>query len=381
MKSILLVRRAYGLGGAELYNLNLALELRELGYNPIICTQQPELAQLAKDNSISVINPLWLRNQGRLTGPFGLRTWAKYLLAAPIIIIQYLYYILRYNIVGMLIQTRDDQIFGTIAAKLLGRRAVWADHGDFKIVLTTKDGGFQRVYLWALGKSEAAICVANSERALAVKHLPKRLHSKMIVIHNGVSRQRFEIEPINPSTHRLVVGSTARVQPEKGVDYLIRAFAEALPELPKDSQLLLAGVIDAPEFVELAKNLGVGEQTQFLGGIPSTEVPDFLAKLDLYVFPSLGEVFPLSILEAMMASRPVIATDVGGVSEVVDGKTGLLVPAADTAALSHAIIQLANITARQKLAKAGHDRVYEQNDFKRIVATEILPLLTGGPHD
>ena len=92
------------------------------------------------------------------------------------------------------------------------------------------------------------------------------------------------------------------------------------------------------------------------------DVHAIMAALDLYALPSLEESFPLSILEAMAAGLPVVATTVGGVPEcVADGETGLLVPPADSDRLADAIIQLATDPLRRtEMGRAGRRRVLER---------------------
>ena len=107
---------------------------------------------------------------------------------------------------------------------------------------------------------------------------------------------------------------------------------------------MLAGEGDERSRLEqMARTLGLAERVRFLGYRP--DIPELLAVCDLFVLPSLYEGLPLAVLEAMAASRPVVATAVGGTDEVVtDGESGLLVPPAEPAALTAAIRTILELT-------------------------------------
>jgi glycosyltransferase involved in cell wall biosynthesis len=103
---------------------------------------------------------------------------------------------------------------------------------------------------------------------------------------------------------------------------------------------------------QLVVNLGVEDRVRFLGW--RMDIDRLISSWDILMIPSLEEAFPLSALEAMAAARPVVATRVGGLSElVVDGVTGRLIPPGDTEALAQCIAELAR--DRQRLAQMGDE--------------------------
>ena len=136
----------------------------------------------------------------------------------------------------------------------------------------------------------------------------------------------------------------------------------AAQELP-DLGCLIVGEGDAgyrAELERLTHDLGLSDRVVFAGFQP--DVYPYLAALDLFVLPSVMEGFGIALLEAMAMKRPVVATKVGGVPEVVeDGVTGVLVPAADPARLAQAIVSLAEAPdLRRVLGEAGARRVRER---------------------
>lgn len=163
-----------------------------------------------------------------------------------------------------------------------------------------------------------------------------------------------------------VVLTSARLHPQKGHAYLLAAAAQ----IP-DATFVLAG--DGPLRAELesqARELGIAERCVFLGY--RSDVPDLLAAADLLVLPSLFEGLPVSVLEAMAAQRPVVATAIGGTDEVVThGLTGLLVPPRDPTALASAIRRMqADPALAHRLATAGRERV--EREFSTEVTAHLV---------
>jgi glycosyltransferase involved in cell wall biosynthesis len=183
---------------------------------------------------------------------------------------------------------------------------------------------------------------------------------KLVVVPNAVAVPKTVPEPDAALRARRLDGrpdyrvlSPARLDEQKGHADLLAAAAE-VPE----ATFVMAG--DGPlraELEEMARRLGVADRCLFLG--QRDDVPALLAVSDLFVLPSHFEGLPVSVLEAMMAGRPVVATAVGGTDEaVVDGETGLLVPPRDPAALATAVRRLREQPElAQRLAAGGRARV------------------------
>jgi glycosyltransferase involved in cell wall biosynthesis len=188
------------------------------------------------------------------------------------------------------------------------------------------------------------------------------------LIYNGVDLDRFEyVEAcctlrddygMEPGSH--IVGVVARLEPEKGHQTLIEAWPHVLRDCP-DAYLLIVGEGSRRDALEqLAAANKVAHRVIFTGR--RDDVPAVTAALDIAVLPSWREAQGLSILEAMALSRPVVASDVGGIPEMIeDGITGLLVPHDNPVALAAAIVRLLKDHAfADTIARAGHDLVYER---------------------
>jgi glycosyltransferase involved in cell wall biosynthesis len=148
------------------------------------------------------------------------------------------------------------------------------------------------------------------------------------------AKQALDIAPESP-----VLGSVARLDERKGLGYLLEAMQQVNASFPT-AVLLIAGSGPLHETLELqARQLAVYQHVRFLGEISC--VRDILEALDLFVLPSVDEGFGLAVVEAMALAIPVIVTDQGGLTEIVQHqKNGILTPTRDHASLSAAIISL-----------------------------------------
>ena len=179
-------------------------------------------------------------------------------------------------------------------------------------------------------------------------------HGSVRTIHNGVPDESFE--PLARLTDGPVVGAIGRLERQKGFDTLIRALADV-----EGSTLVLVGDGNERAALErLAESVGITDRVIWAGW--SDEPRRYLSTFDVFALPSRFEGSPLALLEALLARSAVVAADVGSISEaVVDGKTGLLVPADDPGALAHAIHRLlAETGLRRRLGEQGRQLVLER---------------------
>jgi glycosyltransferase involved in cell wall biosynthesis len=168
----------------------------------------------------------------------------------------------------------------------------------------------------------------------------------------------------------VVIGAVARLSKEKGLHYLVEAFAVVAGRHPQ-ARLVLAG--QGPErhrLERLAARLGLGERVRFLGEVPHEQVPGVLQQLDIFAMPSTYEGFGVAALEAEAMELPVVASRVHGIPDVVvDGETGLLVPPRDRQALAAALDRLASDgDLRRRLGQAGRAFVAEHYSWEENTA-------------
>jgi glycosyltransferase involved in cell wall biosynthesis len=198
----------------------------------------------------------------------------------------------------------------------------------------------------------------------------------MGVIHNGI-----DVGPLPSAADRqavrrdlgvdddaLVVGTIARLDPVKHLDALLEAAARARTIHPLPVVAVVIG--DGPErgvLEQRAAALDLGDHVRFLGR--RDDARRWLAGMDVYVNASVSEGISLTILEAMAAGLPVVATRVGGTPEIVDAASGVLVPARDVPALADALVALgADPARRRELGAAARARVESAFSLDRMVA-------------
>jgi glycosyltransferase involved in cell wall biosynthesis len=209
--------------------------------------------------------------------------------------------------------------------------------------------------------------VANSRAAadrLRLERVPAR---KITVIPNGL-----DLDTIQPAAHRprlRKVTIVANLRPEKGHDVLMDAAVMTLRRFPDATFDCVGHGSELSVLVARAKRLGLTRAFTFLGH--QDDVATRLAEADLFVLPSRSEAFPNSVLEAMAAGLPIVASGVGGILELIDsGRTGLLVPPGEPRPLADALCRLMEDPAlAARLGDAARDEARAHYPFDRMVAS------------
>lgn len=234
----------------------------------------------------------------------------------------------------------DANFYSAVACRWLSVPQVSTEHGD--IALNPSLAARAKFSLLPL-LSDAVVCVSEQVRRRASTMTVFR--GRLEMIHNGIALPKDEVSTfrddfkISPRT--VLIGNVGNLYPVKGQRYLIQAFAVLRGFFP-DSRLVLVGRGDERTALEgLVRQLGLPEGAVIFAGFRN-DVGNILAALDIYVQPSLSEGLPVALLEALAEGLPVIATDVGGVAEVIgrDGTRGLLVPPGSSDELSRALLEI-----------------------------------------
>lgn len=231
--------------------------------------------------------------------------------------------------------------------------------------------GLQRMQ--RLAYTAAHRVVANSQAAADRLRFEGVPSAKVRVVPNGIDLGLYRPRIAAGRPRRITV--VACLREEKRVDVLIGAAPAILARHP-DAEFVIAGDgICRADLEAQARALGVLDRCRFLGH--RDDVPAILADADVFVLPSRSEASPNSIIEAMAAGLPVVATDVGGIPELVaDGHTGRLVPPGDPAALGRALLDLLDHPDRAvQFGRAGREWIERTCSFDRMVrAFETLYL-------
>ncbi|MEM4283847.1 MAG: glycosyltransferase family 4 protein [Candidatus Caldarchaeum sp.] len=268
-------------------------------------------------------------------------------------------------------------------AGLLGRLA--AACAKVPVIVFTAHGwafseGRPWLWRWFLAQAERLpawlstkiICVSEYDRQLALR-FQVASREKLVVIPNGLGAEPFctladkrELRTqLGASDAVGIVTMVGRLAPPKDFETLITAW-EGLNA--PGWQLWIVG--EGPlrlRLEELIHAKGLDERIKFLG--ERRDVPDILKASDIFVLTSRWEGMPLTLIEAMLAGLPVIATRVGGVPELVeDGVTGLLVPPKDALTLRSALERLlSSAETRQRMGEAGRHRALEHFTVEQMI--------------
>lgn len=193
--------------------------------------------------------------------------------------------------------------------------------------------------------------------------------SRAVVIYPGINGSLF---PEKRRAHKgLVIGTACRLEPIKGLRYLLEALAVLTRQID-DLRLEIAGNGSLRSFLEQeCHRLGIFGHVSFIGW--REDLPTVMAGWDIFVLPSLDEGFPIAALEAMAAGLPVIASAVGGLLELVqDGETGCLVPVAAPAELTTRLRELiSDDRRREAMGIAGRQRALRDFSIARMVEQTV----------
>jgi len=251
---------------------------------------------------------------------------------------------------------------------------------------TLKNRIFKWIFLKAVNAADVLIFYTPLMLPELCKHFPvfNNFRGKITYIHNGVNIERFNLSvpdvnilsrysiPLN----KKIILFVGRVSSRKGVIDLVKAFSIVKNNID-EVMLLIVGKEDAKygeKVKKVIQELDIADSTLLLGPIPNKEVVEILKKCDLFVYPSVGgEGIPRAIIEAMACGKPIVATNIAGIPEVVrNGETGFLVKVGDYQSLAQHII---NILRNEELAKTlgNNARKLVEGEFSyEVVIPELV---------
>lgn len=259
-------------------------------------------------------------------------------------------------------------LYGYVAAKRAGKPLVATCHNW--VGGTAALGIYNRLDRLVLKRFNAIAAVSDAvrERLLASGIAPARIKT----IANGVDVEAFERSQSVPAPEisgGKIIGVVARLDLQKGFEFLFSAVRELSRSFPGIKVVISGEGPDRQAIEQMIERDGLRNSVVLAG--QQSDMPGVYAAMDVFVLPSLNEGLPMTVLEAMAASRPVIATRVGAVPRVVrDGETGLLVNPGDAAALRDAIARLlTDPDLCQRMSTQAHDWV-QRNFTSEVMARQ-----------
>lgn len=255
-----------------------------------------------------------------------------------------------------------------VVARMLTRIPVLVHTKHGRNYVNRKWAVFQNRIASRLSSCVVPVSADAAEVARTIEKVPERL---IKVIRNGIVLDDYRCEetPHRRRETMLRAIHVARLNPVKDQQNLLRAVRKVVDEVPEFTLEIAGDGQERARLEELSASLNLQKHVRFLG--MRDDVADLLNAADMFVLSSLSEGISLTLLEAMAAGLPVVATDVGGNREVVvDGETGLLVPKQDSDRLAHAILSLVRDPGRaDQMGRAGRQRVEQTFDVRVVVET------------
>jgi glycosyltransferase involved in cell wall biosynthesis len=351
LKISYLITRSDTVGGAHVHLLDLASRAQADGHTVEVLVGGGGLyAALLRDKGLKVVNLRYLVRPitPHLDALAVLECWRAFRRFKPDIVH---------------VHSTKAGLVGRAAAKLAGLPVVFTAHGwAFTEGIAERSRRFA-VFLekCAARLSDAIICVSEYDRQLALR---MGVGNALLLtrIHNGVPEVSADQRSIPEKAGALRVICVARLDAPKDHALLLDALA-MIEGLPWVLELIGDGPL-TQEVRQKARDLGLADRVEFSG--LCNDVASRLAGSDVFVLASGWEGLPLSILEAMRAGLPVVASDVGGVSEsVTDEVTGFLIPKGDKTTLANRLMRLLSDAAlRRKMGLAGRAAYEREFSFE-----------------
>jgi L-malate glycosyltransferase len=303
----------------------------------------------------------------RLQALFGKRhplvSLALFLFFFPIGIYQLARLIQKHRIEIINIHFPSDYCFYFgLCRRILSFRLVTSVHGADFFPSGNPKPRYSRLIRFLLSASDLIVAPSESYRKDFLSVFPA-LNEKTIFIHNGIDLDEMGApQEGNRSDQDRYILCIAAHNLKKGLDVLIRAVA-LLRDVDPSFKVLLVG--DGPlreELEELVRSLGIEERIRFLGRQERHEVVSLIHGCEAVVLPSRSEPFGIAVIEGMACKKPVVATAVGGIPEIIEnGKNGILVEPDSPAGLAEALITVLRDPALQRaIASNGYATVHER---------------------
>jgi glycosyltransferase involved in cell wall biosynthesis len=361
------------IGGASPPVISLAVGLRALGHECVLAVGSPEPGEGTLEAEAATAGATVVKIPGLRRNPHVVRD------ARALARLVALFREFRPNVVAT--HMSKAGALGRVAARLTGVPVVvHTYHGKGFDVFP--QGWRRSSVLWAervLARLATGNIVVTAKQQQEFLHLRVSPPQRLRVIRLGLDLGPFfaASQLVGPLRRELgfdddvlLVGVVARVVAIKGPHVFLGAAARLKEQCPNVRFLVVGDGAFRPECEALAKALGLGGSVRFLGW--RRDIPEVLSALDLVVLPTVMdfEGTPVALIEALATGRAVVATDVGGVVDVIrPGQTGLLVPPNDPSALADAMRRLlGDPRTRETFGRNGQELVRERYPRERMVA-------------
>ncbi len=356
------------LGGGERIVLKLAALLPHYGYRVSILTFSADPASAGLQSPPCSVYLLPLQRTYDLTALRGSLELRKFLKAQRIRIVQTFF-------------ESSDLWAGFVTKAMSSAKLVWSRR-DMGILRT---GKHHAAYRLMAGVPDRVFAVSEQVRQHCID-VDGIKPSRVQTIYNGLDLADWNsISQATKCEGEVLITTVGNIRRVKGHDVFIRAAASVAAQFPQASFSIAGEVLEAEYFAELqvlVRDLKLSDRFRFAGGV--TNLREHLSASDIFVLPSRSEGFSNAIVEAMAASLPVVATNVGGNAEAVqDGISGVIVPPEDPAALAAAMVQMLSDPAKAKqMGAEGKKLAAEKFTTEAMMGqvTRVYASLLSGEH-
>jgi glycosyltransferase involved in cell wall biosynthesis len=348
-----LIDKPLAIGGAERLAVDLTIALDPVHFERYFCaTRRTVFRQLDVELRAAGVEYLALDRRSR----YDVKPWWALLR-----------FIRRERIDVLHTHLLGSNLWGSVIGRLTGVPAVIAHEHTWSYVGRPLRRLADRHIVARFADTIVAVSQADREKMTSVEHIPA---GKITVIRNGihdpvVTSPRDEVRArLGVASDAFVVAAVAVIRPQKRLDRLIEAAAILRREIP-GIQVLVVGAGYPDEQAKLDKLVearDLGATVRFLG--ERNDAPNLMAAADIGIITSDYEGIPLSLLEFMALRRPVVATAVGGLPEVLrDGETGTLVRELTPDAVAAAVIALSRLSNERRGEMGDAARALQQETY------------------
>lgn len=351
---ILFITTHLNKGGISSYIYSLAAAFKKKGHTIVVASSGGEIKDLFLENDIEYIHiPIRTKNEISFSVLFSYFILKRYLSKNKIDIIH--------------AHARVTQVLASFLSKKFKVPVITTCHGFFK-------PRWHRKVFPCWGNKVIAISSQVMRHLINDFNVPKR---DIALIHHGIDLgkiKKYSNDEINLFKRNIgipenfiVVGTIARFSVVKGLEYLVKAAQLALKENDKIMFLFIGSGKEEPKLRQLTKDLGIQERVIFHS--PVDNLSDYLCTMDIFVMPSVQEGLGLAILEAQARKVPVVASDVGGIPDIIeDSITGVLAQPRDESAISRSILKLIKDKSLYSMIKENaYNKITKEFSLERMI--------------
>lgn len=361
-KKIIHIQKVAGIAGSENHLLTLLPQLKKYGYDTtmLVLADSEDRPESFIEQMQAVGIPTYRISMG---GDID-----------PLLVFQITYYLIPNYFDLIHTHLFHADIYGSLAALLAGIPAIISTKHGFNPWRNQKIYGFLDRLAASQQQQIITVSKAIGEWLVKTEKLPAK---KMRAIPNAIEIEdiqaitKYPKELVNLS--KPIIGTVSRLLHQKGIHVLLDAFAKCLKQHPQASLVIVGDGLYRNQLEEQARTLGIAENTHFLGYLQQPRLSAVVSEFDIFAFPTFGEGFGLVLLEAMAVSKPVVASNVMAIPEIViDGQTGLLVQPDNADALGQGLLKLIeNPSLCQQFGSAGRQRLEQEFTVDLMVQKTI----------